>query len=55
MGGIKDKMSLYADNILLYLEDAPFSLRAALCIIDELGIFFGFRVNWDKTLIFPLI
>lgn len=42
------KVSLYTDDILLYLRDAQQSLEVALGIIDQFGSFSGIKVNWDK-------
>lgn len=54
MGGIEDKLSLYADNMLLYLRDMSYSLSAVLQIIDKFSTFSQIRVNWEKSPIFPL-
>lgn len=40
--------------MLLYLRDSQQSLRAAPSIIDRFGAFSGIRVNWEKSLLFPL-
>lgn len=54
VGSLKEKISLYADNTLLYLQDAGESLKAALEIFDTFGRFSGIRINWSKSIIFPL-
>lgn len=48
MGSITEKVSLYADDTILYLQDAGPSLSAALALIDTFGEFSGIRINWDK-------
>lgn len=47
-------MSLYADNLLIYVFDPRYSLSKPLYGITEFGQFSGFKVNWDKSIIFPL-
>lgn len=47
-------MSLYANDTLLYLHDARSSLRAALAIFDDFGRFSDIRINWGKSVLFPL-
>lgn len=54
MGPLTKKLSLYADDALLYPPDASDSLVAALEIIDQFGSFSGIRINWAKSLLFPL-
>lgn len=51
---LTEKVSLYADDMLLYLQDDQQSLGAALSIINQFGAFSGVRVNWDKSLLFSL-
>lgn len=53
-GGLEEKVSLYADYMLIYLEDPQSSLPALLEIIQRFGHFSGFRVNWDKSLLFQI-
>lgn len=54
VGMMEERLSLYADDALLYLnEDGP-SLQAALCIFDHFGGLSGVKINWTKSVIFPL-
>lgn len=53
VGVITDKISLYADDTLLFLKDIS-SLPPALQIIDEFGSFSGIKVNWGKSLLLSL-
>lgn len=53
-GPLQEKVSLYADDTLLYLRDDGTSLQAALSVIDKFGHFSGICVNWGKSVIFPL-
>lgn len=49
VGVITDKISLYADDTLLFLKDIS-SLPPALQI-DKFGSFSGIKVNWGKSLL----
>lgn len=51
---MEEKLSLHADDALLYLNDAGLSLSAALEIFDTFGSFFGIRINWSKSILFPI-
>lgn len=53
MGCLEEKKSLYADDALLYLNDAGLSLQAVLWIFDEFGLFSGIKINWSKSILFP--
>lgn len=50
----EDKISLYADDALLYLGDTTGSLIAAIWIIELFGEFSGFAINWHKSMLIPL-
>lgn len=54
IGPLEEKVSLYADDTLFYLQDADSSLRSALVLFDEFGRFSGVRINWSKLVLFPL-
>lgn len=54
VGPLVERISLYADDTLLYLNDASDSLTAALRIIDEYGKFSGVKINWEKSNLFLL-
>ncbi|XP_072012556.1 peroxisomal membrane protein PEX14 isoform X1 [Engystomops pustulosus] len=53
-GTIIEKVSLYADDTLVYLGDVGPSLESLLSLIERYGGFSGLRVNWDKSALFPL-
>lgn len=54
VGQITEKLSFYADDALLYLPGTSNSLEEALWVINRFGSFSGVRINWTKSLLFPL-
>lgn len=54
VGVVEEKISLYADDTILYLNDVSSLLPAALQLVNEFGSYSEVRVNWDKSLIYPL-
>uniref|UniRef100_A0A803JYC0 Reverse transcriptase domain-containing protein n=1 Tax=Xenopus tropicalis TaxID=8364 RepID=A0A803JYC0_XENTR len=54
VGRLIEKVSLYADDMLLYLANPNEVLSNALSQIEEFGIYSGLRVNQSKSLIFPI-
>lgn len=54
VGCLEEKLSLYADDALLYLNDAGPSLLAVLQIFDRFGSFSGIKMNWSKSIFFPI-
>lgn len=42
-------ISLYADDILLYITKPQTSVPAILSVIDKFGIFAGYKINWEKV------
>lgn len=53
-GPLVEKISLYADDMLLYLEDSGDSLLTALDIIKQFGTYSGLKINWEKSQILPV-
>lgn len=51
---IEERISLYADDTLVYLADTHDSLKALLSEMDTFFDYSGFRVIWDKSSLFPL-
>lgn len=45
VGPLEEKISLYADDSLLYLQDAGPSLNAALTLFNEFEKFSGIYIN----------
>lgn len=50
----EDRISLYADDILLYLAAPDMSLSRVLDIFDIYGQYSGFTINWHKSLVYVL-
>ena len=53
-GGFTHKISLYADDILLYVTDPLTSVPPILKILDQFGKFSGYKINNEKSEMFPL-
>lgn len=53
-GSLEEKVSLCADDMLLYVSDPLSSVPITLKIIQEFGQFSGFSINWRKYCIFPI-
>lgn len=53
-GNLEEKISMYADDTLLYLADSGSSLAEALRTIEYFGSFSRLRINWEKSQILPL-
>lgn len=54
MGQMTETLSLYADDMLLYLEDSGPSLEAALRLLKQFGEYSGLQINWSKSQILLL-
>lgn len=52
--GTKHHISLYADDVLLYLSDLPNSLPKALQLFELFGSFSGYKINLQKSVLLPL-
>lgn len=60
IAGITEKLSLYADDMLIYLADPKSTLETLLDTVHDYGSFSGVRVNWTKSILlsvddFPLL
>lgn len=53
-GRMTEILSLYADDMLLYLEDSGPSLATALQLIKQFGEYSGLQINWSKSQTLPL-
>lgn len=54
VGTIEESLALYADDMLLFLDDPRDSLRTALGIINHFATFSGLKVNWNKSSVLPI-
>lgn len=54
LDSLVEKISLYADDTLLYLADSDISLQTALQTIEYFGSFSSLKINWDKSQILPI-
>jgi hypothetical protein len=53
IGGREHLVSLYADDILLYLTKPDISLQTLVDILKEYGTFSGYKLNLSKSIIMP--
>ena len=49
-----NKISLYADDVLIYITKPEISIPNLLNVITKFGAFSGYRINWNKTEIMPI-
>lgn len=54
IGNIGEKLALYADDIVLFLNNPGPSLLDALTIFFPFADLSSLRVNWEKSLILPI-
>ena len=54
IGNNTHKISLYADDIVLFLTHPDTSLNALLNLIDNFSSFSGYKINWGKSEILSL-
>ena len=50
----KNKISLFADDILLYITRPQSTIPKILSVINEFGLFSGYRINWEKSELMPV-
>lgn len=50
--GLTHKLSLYADDILLYVLDPLSSVPSILNTLKQFGSLSGYKINFEKSLIF---
>ena len=54
VGGLEERVALYADDMLLFIKDAGPSLKGALELLNVFSGFTGLKVKWDKSLLFAI-
>lgn len=52
--GLPQHLSLYADDILLYLSSPETSIPPLLSLINHFSSFSGFTINWEKSELMPI-
>lgn len=52
--GVKHTVSLYADDLLLYISDPSISIPAILDTLTSFGCVSGYKLNLTKSEIFPI-
>lgn len=52
--GLEQRVSLYADDLLLYISNFSVSVPAALAIFNPFGVISGYKLNLNKSELFPL-
>lgn len=55
VSGTQHKISLYADDILLYLQTPQQSLQETFKIINTYSSISDYSINWNKSTILPLL
>lgn len=48
------KILKYADDTTIYLDSSPVSVQEIFRMLDDFGNASGLKVNFDKTILFPL-
>lgn len=52
--GVEQRVSLYVDDLLLYISNFSVSIPAALTIFNSFGAISGYKLNLNKSELFPL-
>lgn len=53
-GGVEHKLSLYADNLFLFISSPDRSVPLALNLLKEFGQILGYRLNYHKSEFMPV-
>lgn len=54
IGNYESRISLYADDVVLYLADPASSIPCLLDLIKQFGSFSGYTINWEKSVLMPI-
>ena len=54
LGKVDHRISLYADDIVLFLSHPEESLPPLLALINKFGELSGYTINWEKSEFMPL-
>jgi len=52
--GRPQHLSLYADDIILYISNPEMSIPPLLELIEKFSSFSGFTINWEKSELMPV-
>ena len=52
--GSEHYISLYVDDILIYLQSANKATPLILEIFEDFGCISGYKINWNKSVLLPL-
>lgn len=53
-GRLVEKIAIYADDLILFLNDLGSSLKETLRILSNFSSCSGLKINWDKSQILPI-
>lgn len=53
-GNTEHKVSLYADDLLLYVSDPIKSIPIIMTILEDFGRISGYKLNLSKSILFPI-
>uniref|UniRef100_A0A672SKY0 Reverse transcriptase domain-containing protein n=1 Tax=Sinocyclocheilus grahami TaxID=75366 RepID=A0A672SKY0_SINGR len=48
------KISIYADDVLLYISNITDSVKECLKLFDTFGKLSGYKIHWNKSILMPL-
>lgn len=54
VGRTSHHLALYADDVLVFMENPVQSLQTLLSICSEFSDLSGFKINWNKSALLPL-
>lgn len=54
VGWLEQRVALYTNDLLLFLNDTGASLQGALQVINTYSTFTSLQVNWHKSFLFPV-
>lgn len=52
--GIEERISLYADDVLLYITDPPSTIATLFYTLEKYGKHAGYKINWNKSVLYQV-